>query len=1783
MAPSGRRGGSRKRPTRCAPEAPSARAVKARRVDAESSSSPASRFPATVAFDDAFAGGFGAAVATPSDWNDAADRAAERTSHEVRLLGTAVVTVATPRASSARDLRDVLASLAAPTPASHRKVRRNYKGPAGVETWDERGEPGNAGTVIPLWRVYDAVDRGELLCEEAHAPRLLASLVASQHPATSPWSVPLMRCVCVLDAAEYREDHHHRAKTETETNAHARATTPSSGEDADATAAALPSSSSSARLTIAAYASRLTFELIACDELKFVLSHLAPSAPVRHPAVSPLPPDPPRCFAVDERAAGGHDDSGFAFTLPGLLAAAVSEGYPAEARTPAGVTKTMFDFQLQTLRWMRDREAAPRGLNGAFWEERRWADADACELRGASGSYWYFPLAGELRLDEPPTRRGGMLCEEMGLGKTLEVAALVVADRDDARRAANERSSRRDENVAAENVAAENVAAETSAETSPVGSVSSRATLVVLPPPLLRQWEAELRACVAPGLLRVVAYRGGRAANGTAPEALADADVVLCTYPQLQREATKAPKARGARSKGGEAKGSGGDTEGTSAVEGTTEPGITTHRRKDPAAAGSASALSRVFWRRVVLDECQMVRSSTTQLARACESLRSDFRWMVSGTPLHAGVDDLNGELAFLGVWPFCLSDQTDGFWAHRVSRPFAARDPDALALLHALLRGVTVRHTKAQRRVADGTALLALPPATRETREVVHDAATDPSERFVCGFLEHHAAAAARGAVETLGGAAAGAEANAARALAQTLLGLVRGATTSATLVRRRLRDVDRLLRAAATARGTRRDGTRTDGELTPGAGRGGFAVRGADGALNAEAVDEAAAADASRVRAMRPGAALVELMTPREANDRLESANDRSLSAAPGTQTAFQLRNANMRSFEADRQAWRGTSREYADAGGAELARKLAGVTESVHKALRAHADRAARMARGGVRGDAAFIEANRACRAAGEAARATLRRLEGAFPDDGGVAGDAPTAFSPCACENPTEPPIFTPPSTRNPGKREQAGVKREAAAGDAFAAGSSSAFPASPPLRSADDDGFCCDARRAHRALRAPENRAGRATLAARAANEAIAAASAEASASRAFASRLRWRLAVESITSGAAYAASLERDDGASTLEGGFEGGGRARGGGGVAFRRSLGVRFLRRALLRALLDARTREASRRLSAARDAARDADPATGRARRAIRDAPEKTRDEYDAAVAARRDAEKAADANAPVGWRRKREEDRGGGGTTGDAEIRADELEERATEGTTTRGFRHALEAVTSHASRLRRDLSALLPYARALSAAAREGASEPADVANFERYAVVRQSGFELVNEILAGRTPRCCICCAPAKAPCVTRCMHLACTRCMVTWFHAAPLHGGGGSPPCPLCRKPFAIEDLIRIVPEEEGTRAEEGGGDEKTEEAGANRPAGGRAGPATGAAPRFTPAASLASFARLPLPRGENPADYRDGRYPALSMDGGRFLAHVHRACARRSPKMAALVADVKAALAAPNASGKIVVFSQLRDALAHAADALTWEGIGCAVLGSAAAEKRGGNGGGGTGTTNPSAGRDDGPASNGAASNARASSSNAGASSFLPRPARDDASSAVERFRDDPGCHCLLLHAGTAAAGLTLTHADLVILLEPFLSPGDEAQAANRAHRIGQTRPVRCVTYFVRGSVEERLLAFRARQREFGGDEGDRSVGATRGGGEDSGVEESRACELGVIREGGADAFVGGTSRATRERVRFVFGIDDGDGATEAEAGVAEDDANGDADDEIADAGADAAEST
>lgn len=76
-------------------------------------------------------------------------------------------------------------------------------------------------------------------------------------------------------------------------------------------------------------------------------------------------------------------------------------------------------------------------------------------------------------------------------------------------------------------------------------------------------------------------------------------------------------------------------------------------------------------------------------------------------------------------------------------------------------------------------------------------------------------------------------------------------------------------------------------------------------------------------------------------------------------------------------------------------------------------------------------------------------------------------------------------------------------------------------------------------------------------------------------------------------------------------------------------------------------------------------------------------------------------------------------------------------------------------------------------------------------------------------------------------------------------------------------------------------------------------------------------------------------------------------------------------------------------------------------------------------------------------------------------------------------IQRFENEADVRVFLLPMRTAAAGLTLTRASHVFLLEPALDPAVEQQAVGRVHRIGQTRPVVVYRLLVEGTVEERIL--------------------------------------------------------------------------------------------------------
>lgn len=263
------------------------------------------------------------------------------------------------------------------------------------------------------------------------------------------------------------------------------------------------------------------------------------------------------------------------------------------------------------------------------------------------GKYYYSPALGQMRLNKPPEMKGGLLCDEMGLGKTLEVLGLIVATlgelKAEAKRAGEDSPEEEEDDD---------------------GDSTSHCTLIVVPPALAMQWVNEIRKAAGDALevdhLEATTGKCRRllGKDKDAEEPTSDADVVITTYGALER-----------------------------------------HKL--------AKILASVRWGRVVLDEMQEIRSSTTKIATNCEKLRCGRRWMLSGTPLFEGIGDLRGELNFLRLEPFAAGLE-DGFFEFCVGGPWAARSRTALDLL-SVLRLLMLRRSKDMTLAESGLPLLGL------------------------------------------------------------------------------------------------------------------------------------------------------------------------------------------------------------------------------------------------------------------------------------------------------------------------------------------------------------------------------------------------------------------------------------------------------------------------------------------------------------------------------------------------------------------------------------------------------------------------------------------------------------------------------------------------------------------------------------------------------------------------------------------------------------------------------------------------------------------------------------------------------------------------------------------------------------------------------------------------------------------------------------------------------------------------------------------------------------------
>lgn len=88
-------------------------------------------------------------------------------------------------------------------------------------------------------------------------------------------------------------------------------------------------------------------------------------------------------------------------------------------------------------------------------------------------------------------------------------------------------------------------------------------------------------------------------------------------------------------------------------------------------------------------------------------------------------------------------------------------------------------------------------------------------------------------------------------------------------------------------------------------------------------------------------------------------------------------------------------------------------------------------------------------------------------------------------------------------------------------------------------------------------------------------------------------------------------------------------------------------------------------------------------------------------------------------------------------------------------------------------------------------------------------------------------------------------------------------------------------------------------------------------------------------------------------------------------------------------------------------------------------------------------------------------------------------------------VKSFQEDDGVKIFLISLKAGGVGLNLTAAEYVFLLDPWWNPAVEAQAIDRAHRIGQENKVIIYKFITRNTVEEKIMALQERKMALAGE--------------------------------------------------------------------------------------------
>ena len=218
-------------------------------------------------------------------------------------------------------------------------------------------------------------------------------------------------------------------------------------------------------------------------------------------------------------------------SLATLLAHAENLGHE-EMPLVEGLNVDLLPFQRQTLRWALERETTPGGIQSFHW-------AKIPLPPNAKDELYFNPLLGMFSKTKPENVRGGWICEQMGMGKTVISLALILSNPAPELPLSGSKTTDLSKTPKPANGQAfwkpGLLSPDTNSESQKQRRLLSRGTLVICKVSLVGQWIEEAKSKLTdPGL--VYSYHGGN--RNRDPKFLAQNAIVVTTYETLASDLT---------------------------------------------------------------------------------------------------------------------------------------------------------------------------------------------------------------------------------------------------------------------------------------------------------------------------------------------------------------------------------------------------------------------------------------------------------------------------------------------------------------------------------------------------------------------------------------------------------------------------------------------------------------------------------------------------------------------------------------------------------------------------------------------------------------------------------------------------------------------------------------------------------------------------------------------------------------------------------------------------------------------------------------------------------------------------------------------------------------------------------------------------------------------------------------------------------------------------------------------------------------------------------------------